>query len=83
MSDLAPVRETDDWLAEHEGHDVVQESKQVSIKLMHWHVCRDCNARHLYDMETIPDEPPCPGYSGITMPDGICVHCGRREKEHR
>lgn len=56
MSQLAPVVETDDWLAKHADHEVVQEEKQISIKLMKWHHCKTCNARHLYDMETIPDD---------------------------
>lgn len=52
----ARVQETEDWLKEHEGHDIVLEEKRISIKLMKWHRCRTCNVRHLYGMETIVDE---------------------------
>lgn len=51
MSDLAPTIDTKDWLDKHNGHNIVEETRQVSIKLMYWKVCKDCKDKHLYKIE--------------------------------
>ncbi len=51
--------ESDEWLKQHEGHDVVKEVKEFPLaggkatKKMHYRRCKDCKASHLYKMETV------------------------------
>ena len=44
---------TEEWERKHRGHALSSKIEEVGIKRMHWRVCLNCGARHLFRMETI------------------------------
>lgn len=55
---FAPERVITDeeWKKRHQGHKTRTVVEEIVIKRIHWLVCEDCGARHLFkmEMETVP-----------------------------
>lgn len=81
------VLSTGDWLKKHAGHTVSVADQRISIKLMRFRQCENCDESHLFYMATIPENDKQPKGHGIQRHwtvdrrPCLCRWCGPYETE--